>query len=242
MEFRVVGLGAERRRSRQVTHTVGFGDSATRLPCQRADGADPDRRAGPRARVRVRPVRPGRLARRDGQCIPDCPEGKAFPWTIKINGEAAHFLNANRISMLIPKPGEVEHWTYINGGGGWDHPIHLHFEEGVTIDRGRPAIPATERLARKDVWRLRPTAAGQVPGPVRRVRRRLRQPLPQHGARGLRHAPAHAAARESRLAACGHHPDTGSQPGWRTFNDAGDLARRRSEVVGHGQQRLGNRT
>ena len=58
---------------------------------------------------------------------------------------------------LIPKPGEVEHWTYINGGGGWDHPIHLHFEEGITMRPGRtPPIPATERLVRKDVWRLRP--------------------------------------------------------------------------------------
>ena len=28
-------------------------------------------------------------------------------------------LNANRIGILVPKPGEVEHWTYVNGGGGW---------------------------------------------------------------------------------------------------------------------------
>ena len=73
-----------------------------------------------------------------------------------MNGQAAHTLNANRISALIPKPGEVEHWTLINGGGGWDHPIHLHFEEGVTINRGTESIPATELLVRKDVWRLRP--------------------------------------------------------------------------------------
>jgi hypothetical protein len=56
---------------------------------------------------------------------------------------------------LIPRPGEIEHWTY-KGGRDWDHPIHLHFEEGVTIDRGRDSIPNTERLVRKDVWRLRP--------------------------------------------------------------------------------------
>ena len=93
---------------------------------------------------------------RDGQCIPDCPEGMPFPWSIKVNGQAAHTANANRISTLIPKPGEVEHWTLKNGGGGWDHPIHLHFEEGVTIDRADNPIPATERLVRKDVWRLRP--------------------------------------------------------------------------------------
>ncbi len=71
-----------------------------------------------------------------GQCTPDCPESATFPWTIKVNGEDAHSFNANRISLLVPKPGEVEHWTYVNGGGGWDHPIHLHFEEGVTMSWG----------------------------------------------------------------------------------------------------------
>jgi len=92
---------------------------------------------------------------RTGQCTPDCPEFATFPWTIKVNGENAHSFNANRISLLIPRPGEVEHWTFVNGGGGWDHPIHLHFEEGVTMNRGSASMPATERLARKDVWRLR---------------------------------------------------------------------------------------
>jgi FtsP/CotA-like multicopper oxidase with cupredoxin domain len=98
----------------------------------------------------------------DGQCTPDCPTTapEFFPWTIKVNGEAAHSFNANRISLLIPKPGEIEHWTYINGGGGWDHPIHLHFEEGITMNRGGASFPATENLVRKDVWRLRPS--GQV--------------------------------------------------------------------------------
>ena len=92
-----------------------------------------------------------------GQCTPDCPEtATLFPWAIRVNGEDTHSFNANRISLLIPKPGEVEHWTYINNGDGWDHPIHLHFEEGVTMNRGGAPIPATELLVRKDVWRLRP--------------------------------------------------------------------------------------
>ncbi len=90
----------------------------------------------------------------DGQCVPECGEIEAFPWTIRINGESTHSMNANRISLLIPKPGEVEHWVLVNGGGGWDHPIHLHFEEGVTIDRAGDPIHVTERRARKDVWRL----------------------------------------------------------------------------------------
>ena len=94
---------------------------------------------------------------RTGQCIPDCAEEARFPWSIEVNGEDAHTFNANRISLLVPKSGEVEHWTIVNAGGGWDHPIHLHFEEGLTLFRGRNGrdpIPATERLARKDIWRL----------------------------------------------------------------------------------------
>jgi FtsP/CotA-like multicopper oxidase with cupredoxin domain len=94
---------------------------------------------------------------RNGQCIPDCSEVvRDFPWTISVNGGTAHSMNANRIQMLVPKPGEIEHWTLQNDGGEWDHPIHLHFEEGVTINRGGAAIPATEKLVRKDIWRLRP--------------------------------------------------------------------------------------
>jgi FtsP/CotA-like multicopper oxidase with cupredoxin domain len=118
--------------------------------------------------VRTRLVEFGRAGNGDsrnpitGQCTPDCPETAVFPWTIRVNGQEAHSMNANRISLLIPKPGEIEHWTYVNGGGGWDHPIHLHFEEGVTINRGTDPIPATERLVRKDVWRLRSTGQRTV--------------------------------------------------------------------------------
>jgi FtsP/CotA-like multicopper oxidase with cupredoxin domain len=118
--------------------------------------------------VRTRLVEFGRSGGGDsrdpvtGECTPDCPEFAVFPWSIKVNGEDAHTMNANRISLLVPKPGEIEHWTYVNGGGGWDHPIHLHFEEGVTIRRGTDPIPATERLVRKDVWRLRSTGQRSV--------------------------------------------------------------------------------
>ena len=117
--------------------------------------------------VRTRLVEFGRSGDGDsrdpvtGQCTPDCSEVVFnFPWTIRINGQEAHSMNANRVSLVIPKSGEIEHWTYVNGGGGWDHPIHLHFEEGITMNRGSAQIPATEKLVRKDVWRLRP--GGQV--------------------------------------------------------------------------------
>ena len=115
--------------------------------------------------VRTRVVEWGRgngdSRQANGQCIPDCPDQATFPWVVKVNGAAAHSMNANRISLLYPKAGDVEHWTYINGGGGWDHPIHLHFEEGITMNRGADTIPATESLVRKDVWRLRPSGTVQ---------------------------------------------------------------------------------
>jgi FtsP/CotA-like multicopper oxidase with cupredoxin domain len=96
----------------------------------------------------------------NGQCVPDCPETAQFNWVVSVDGGQAHSMNANRVQLLYPKPGEIEHWTYVNGGGGWDHPIHLHFEEGITMNRGGDKLPATENLVRKDVWRLRP--GGQV--------------------------------------------------------------------------------
>jgi FtsP/CotA-like multicopper oxidase with cupredoxin domain len=95
-----------------------------------------------------------------GQCIPDCPTENPFPWTVIVDGGQPHSMNANRVSLEYQKPGTIEHWTYVNEGGGWDHPIHLHFEEGVTFDRNGVAPPPAENLVRKDVWRLRP--AGTV--------------------------------------------------------------------------------
>jgi len=115
--------------------------------------------------VRERIVQWGRSGNGDsrgpnGQCIPDCPDTASFPWTVQVNNGQPHSMNANRIQLEYPKAGDIEHWTYINGGGGWDHPIHLHFEEGIMMNRGINPTPATEKLVRKDVWRLRPS--GQV--------------------------------------------------------------------------------
>src|SRR3954470_416795 len=56
-----------------------------------------------------------------------------------------------------PRYGTKEIWTLVNGGGGWDHPIHIHFEEGQVLARDGSAanVPPWER-GRKDVYRLRP--------------------------------------------------------------------------------------
>src|SRR5438270_5227608 len=67
-------------------------------------------------------------------------------------------LNASwgRVSAA-PRFGTREVWTLQNGGGGWDHPIHIHFEEGQILARNGSAanVPAWEK-GRKDVYRLRP--------------------------------------------------------------------------------------
>jgi FtsP/CotA-like multicopper oxidase with cupredoxin domain len=104
--------------------------------------------------TRTRTLEFGRAGGGFDGCFPDCGDNVAMPWTVRVNGQTGHYLNANRISLLFPKPGDVEHITLVNGGGGWDHPVHLHFEEGVTMSRSTGPLSPTERLVRKDVWRL----------------------------------------------------------------------------------------
>jgi len=52
----------------------------------------------------------------------------------------------------FPTEGSCEEWTFTSGGG-WSHPIHHHHEEGQVINRNGKA-PATDDLARKDVYRI----------------------------------------------------------------------------------------
>jgi FtsP/CotA-like multicopper oxidase with cupredoxin domain len=82
------------------------------------------------------------------------------PWGISTNGMGQLAADYARVSAA-PKPGTREIWHLNNGGGGWDHPIHIHFEEGQILDRDGLAsnVPLWER-GRKDVYRLK--AAGKV--------------------------------------------------------------------------------
>jgi manganese oxidase len=77
-------------------------------------------------------------------------------WGIATDGGAMLGANYNLISAA-PRFGTREVWTLINDGGGWDHPIHIHFEEGQILARnGRFSnVPLAER-GRKDVYRLGP--------------------------------------------------------------------------------------
>jgi len=59
------------------------------------------------------------------------------------------------VVRAAPKRGTAEIWTLKNGGGGWAHPIHTHFEEFRVLTRNGVTPPPEER-GRKDVIVLAP--------------------------------------------------------------------------------------
>jgi FtsP/CotA-like multicopper oxidase with cupredoxin domain len=85
------------------------------------------------------------------------PSSGSGPWGVKTDGGAMLDADFGRISAM-PAFGTTEKWILQNGGGGWDHPIHIHFEEGQILARNGSAsnVPAWEK-GRKDVYRLRPS-------------------------------------------------------------------------------------
>ena len=75
------------------------------------------------------------------------------PWGIKTDG--GDMLSANiRRTDAAPKLGDLEVWHIINGGGGWSHNVHVHFEEGQILERDGSPPPDWEKWARKDVYRV----------------------------------------------------------------------------------------
>jgi FtsP/CotA-like multicopper oxidase with cupredoxin domain len=78
------------------------------------------------------------------------------PWGISTDGGETLDADYGRISAA-PKFGTREVWHLVNDGGGWDHPIHIHFEEGQILARnGSAANVSPAERGRKDVYRLRP--------------------------------------------------------------------------------------
>ncbi len=75
------------------------------------------------------------------------------PWTIKTDGGQGFGMDPQRLSAA-PNEGDVEIWHIENGGGGWSHPIHIHFEEGQILSRDGSPPPPWEKWARKDVYRI----------------------------------------------------------------------------------------
>jgi FtsP/CotA-like multicopper oxidase with cupredoxin domain len=86
--------------------------------------------------------------------------GDVAPWTVKTDGGQAY--NATSVEGLFdrvsaaPDVGSVEIWHIRNGGQGWSHPVHIHFEEGQILQRGGKAPPMWEKGARKDMYRIGP--------------------------------------------------------------------------------------
>ncbi|MBL0390777.1 multicopper oxidase domain-containing protein [Ramlibacter monticola] len=86
------------------------------------------------------------------------------PWTVKADGGISYHANPRRISgapELANGPtdagfsgdGTLEVWR-IKSGGGWDHPVHIHFEEGIILSRDGAPPPEWEKWSRKDVYRV----------------------------------------------------------------------------------------
>lgn len=91
------------------------------------------------------------------------------PWTIKTDGGFGYSMDPRRISAApqlsaeatdggFSGDGTLEVWKIKNGGNGWSHPVHVHFEEGVVLSRDGKAPPEWEKWARKDVYRIGPDA------------------------------------------------------------------------------------
>ncbi|MNM49096.1 Multicopper oxidase mco [compost metagenome] len=89
------------------------------------------------------------------------------PWTIKTDGSFGYSMDPRRINAApqlaqqstdggFSGDGTLEVWKIINGGNGWSHPVHVHFEEGVVLSRDGKAPPEWEKWARKDVYRIGP--------------------------------------------------------------------------------------
>ena len=112
---------------------------------------NPDLAAIPVARERT-----FEFSRGASQPNPDPVTAGAGPWGIETDGGETLDANFNRISA-VPKFGSREVWHLVNGGGGWDHPIHIHFEEAQILARNGSLanVPPWER-GRKDVFRLNP--------------------------------------------------------------------------------------
>ena len=88
------------------------------------------------------------------------------PWGIAVSntggtpgGGSQRAADFGRVSAG-PGFGTLEQWTLINDSGNWDHPIHIHFEEGQILARNGSAsnVPAWEK-GRKDVYRLHPNGS-----------------------------------------------------------------------------------
>jgi FtsP/CotA-like multicopper oxidase with cupredoxin domain len=80
--------------------------------------------------------------------------GSEVEWLI--NGNQFHYGH----NIAFPRLGQPEVWTVRNGGGGWVHPMHMHYEEHRVISRNGIPTPLDPRHpddnSREDVVALEP--------------------------------------------------------------------------------------
>jgi FtsP/CotA-like multicopper oxidase with cupredoxin domain len=71
----------------------------------------------------------------------------------QVNGQLVGGCNNIRFAV---KRNTVEKWVFQNNSGGWQHPIHMHFEEfqTLTINGNPPSSTGLITRGRKDVFRL----------------------------------------------------------------------------------------
>jgi len=74
-------------------------------------------------------------------------------WGVKTDGGDMLAADIHRTSAS-PKLGDLEIWHIQNGGGGWSHNVHIHFEEGRILTRDNETPPDWEKWSRKDVYRV----------------------------------------------------------------------------------------
>jgi len=73
-----------------------------------------------------------------------------------INGE----LFDPDVIRAFPRQNTAELWTF-TGGNGWQHPVHVHFEEFQILSRnGKAAAVPIDEKARKDMMRIGDSAVG----------------------------------------------------------------------------------
>jgi FtsP/CotA-like multicopper oxidase with cupredoxin domain len=86
------------------------------------------------------------------------------PWTIRTDGGNGLTADVSRVDAA-PTINRWEIWR-LHSGGGWQHPVHIHFEEGRILTRDGAPPPIWERWARKDVFRVGDNPTGQSSGEV----------------------------------------------------------------------------
>jgi FtsP/CotA-like multicopper oxidase with cupredoxin domain len=79
--------------------------------------------------------------------------GHGEPWMIKVDGGTPNNYDSHRVQAI--EKGDLQVWV-IKGTGGWTHPVHIHFEEGILLSRGGKAPPEWEKWGKKDMYRIGP--------------------------------------------------------------------------------------